>query len=97
MQAKINELIAFLNTERPKSAPHEVQTLQRYYRIVTERSAYCFVVKRDFENKTVGAVKAGDLMFPKSWSQPAKHPRGNLFNRDTWDGAFGEWSMACLR
>lgn len=97
MESNIKELLEFLQTKR-KEGTFTVDELKRYHRIVYDnRDAYCFVVKEDFRNKTVGTVKAGDLMFPKHWSQPAKHPRGNLFDRNSWDDAFGKNSMTYLR
>jgi len=97
MEEKIRELLEFLETKNPEGQ-FTVDQLKRYHRIVDDnRAAHCFIVKEDFSNKTVGSVKAGDLMFPKTWSQPAKHPRGNLFDLDSWDGAFGKRSMTYLR
>ncbi|MCP3940639.1 MAG: hypothetical protein GY710_04045 [Desulfobacteraceae bacterium] len=97
MDEKIKELLKFLQVKNPEES-YTVDNLRRYHRIIDDnRAAYCFIVKEDFSNKTVGNVKAGDLMFPKTWSQPARHPRGNLFNRESWGGAFGKNSMTYLR
>ena len=80
-------------------APYAIQETVKYYRIVAQkdRSAHCFVVKEDFSNKTIGSVRSGDLMKPATYTCPAKHPRGNLFDRDSWEEAFTEWGMKYLR
>lgn len=98
MEEELKELLNFLNTKRPKLSPYTIEELVMYHRIVSQdRSAHCFVVKEDFENKTVGSVKMGDLLYPKTWHQPAKHPRGNLFDKKTWETAFEEWGMKMLK
>jgi hypothetical protein len=61
----------------------------KYIRIVCisygSRSAYGFI------NKT-----NGDFLKSASWNAPAKHPRGNLFNKETWTNA-GPYSFSYLR
>lgn len=49
---------------------------------VTGKSVYAFVAAKDFENKTLGKIKTGDIHKPASWSAPAKHARGNVFADD---------------
>lgn len=45
-------------------------------------SIYAFIAVTNFENRTLGKIKAGDIHKPASFSQPAKHGRGNLFEPD---------------
>lgn len=98
---KIKMLIKFLNLKRPSCGPYRYEETSKYYRIVGSPnnkydSVYCFIVKNDFENKSIGNVKSGDFLYPSTWSQPAKHPRGNLNDYLSWDGAFGKWGMNTL-
>ncbi len=44
------------------------------------QSIHSFIATRDFSNRTLGDVKAGDVMKPASWKAPAKHARGNVFD-----------------
>ena len=44
-----------------------------------------FIRKSDGEHKGV-PVRCGDIMKAATWAQPAKHPRGNIFNKDPWVG-----------
>ena len=97
MIEEIDELMNFLNIERRKLAPYYYDETKRYYRVIhQDRAAHCFIVKEDFENKTLGKMKAGDLMMPATYNQPAKHARGSIFDKETWESAFGEWGMKLL-
>lgn len=97
MDHKLDELIDFLDNNRLVGAPYTLLEQKRYYKIISAGAVYCFIVKEDFSNKHIGAVRKGDLLKPSSRNIPAKHPRGNLFNRDSWDKAFGAYSMLYLR
>jgi hypothetical protein len=67
----------------------ELEYGSKYIRIVRisygSRSAYGFI------NKT-----NGDFLKSASWKAPAKHPRGNLFNKETWANA-GPYGFSYLR
>lgn len=93
----IDSLMDWLNKNRPNLSPYACHETKRYFRIINNhRGAHCFVAKEAFENKTVGKICAGDLLMPKSYDQPAKHARGDLFDESTWDSAFGPWGMRLL-
>ena len=62
----------------------------------TSRSVYCFVALKDIETKTLGKVKRGDIHKAATWSAPAKHSRGNVFNRESWS-CCGAYGVAYLR
>jgi len=44
------------------------------------RSVHSFVAKKEISTKTLGKVPLGSIMKAASWSQPARHPRGSIFN-----------------
>lgn len=46
------------------------------------QKVYCFIALKDFENKALGAIKAGDIHMAATWKQPAKHARGSVFAND---------------
>jgi hypothetical protein len=46
------------------------------------KSVYCFV--RKSENASKGSL-VGDILKAASWSAPAKHARGNIFNENRMD------------
>lgn len=48
----------------------------------TRKQIYAFVALADNTTKTLGTLKAGDVMKPATWKAPAKHARGNIFNPD---------------
>ncbi len=63
----------------------------------TERECiYAFVAMVDFANKTMGVVHAGGVYKPASYKLPAKHARGNVLHKDTWNCA-GPNGIAYLR
>ena len=95
MDKLINKLTNWLNKERPNLKPYTWSWKpKRYYRIIdSNQGAYCFIAKEDFENKTVGKVKAGDILMASTYTQPAKHARGNLFDQTSWESAFGPWGV----
>lgn len=99
----IEQLVDWLNKNRSKNGQHYAvdSTPMRYWRIVAYRgSGDCvcgFVSKEHFINKTMGPVKAGDILYPKSWSQPAAHARGNLWQQDTWEDAFDEYGVKAMK
>ena len=40
---------------------------------------FAFIALKDFENKTLGVVRQGDIFKPASYEAPAKTARGNIF------------------
>ena len=65
---------AYMNANSPRlSKPvFELEELKVRWRILRDRSAFAFVDK-----------KTGDVLKPASWSAPAKHARGNIFDEST--------------
>lgn len=63
----------------------------------SQTSVYCFIAHRDYSTKGLGQVKAGQVFKAASWNAPAKHARGDLFDRSTWDKCFGEFGVAYLK
>lgn len=97
VEEKTIGLIQWLTLYRPKLVPYSSSETPRYIRIIDgNKSAYCFIVRADFETKTLGDLKAGDLLYPAAFSAPAKKVRGSLFSPDGWDKIFGEWGMERL-
>ena len=47
----------------------ELKEGKRYSKIVVNNAAFCFIDKT-----------TGDVLKPASWSAPAKHARGNIFD-----------------
>ena len=48
------------------------------------RSVYGFVCLQDYETKTLGKLKAGDIHKAATWKAPAKHKRGSVLDEATW-------------
>ncbi|UPT95459.1 hypothetical protein J4G48_0040610 [Bradyrhizobium barranii subsp. apii] len=64
----------------------ELQELQIRYRILRDRSAFAFVDKA-----------TGDVLKAASWSKPAKHARGNVFDTHNGLAKIGPYGPAYLR
>jgi len=47
-----------------------------------QQSAYALIAMNDGFNKTVGLYKKGDIFKAATWSSPAKHVRGNIFDEN---------------
>ena len=62
---------------------------RKFIKIIEDRSVWGFVAKADGTHKGL-PMKEGDVFRPASWSQAAKHTRGNVFadKQDyfTWSG-----------
>lgn len=97
--AEIEVLVHWLTENRSKLVGYGYKRLNKFYRITSGNngSSYCFVAEYDFRNKALGEVHAGDIFMPASWSQPAKHKRGSLYDPATWDKCFGEYGVNYLR
>jgi hypothetical protein len=80
----------YMEEQFPKNDREEIEALEggRYIRIIKNRggyrSAYCFVDKTN-----------GDILKAASWAAPAKHARGNIFDKTTWKnvGPYGAVSL----
>ena len=59
---------------------------RRYMKVVREGSVHCFV-----------DTTTGDVLKAASWSAPAKHARGNIFDEKNGLGWMGEYGPAYLR
>jgi len=68
--------------------PYEPLTVKKgnkLMKIIDGSSVWAFVSMFEGEHKGV-PIKKGDLMKPATWSQAAKHPRGNIFDgTDKWE------------
>lgn len=66
---------------------HEVRYGKKYAKIVHDGAAYAFL------------DSAGNIYMPASWSQPARHIRGNVFSDANYSvgKAFGEYGVVYLR
>ena len=61
------------------------------------RSVYAFIRLTDGANKTLGAMKSGDIHKPATYKAPAKHARGNVFSDDFGASCAGLYGIAYLR
>ena len=59
---------------------------RRYIKVIRGGSVHCFVDRTN-----------GDVLKAASWKAPAKHARGNLFDKDNGLGSMGEFGPAYLR
>ena len=98
----IKDVLKFIQdkfTEKDRS--YSVEELVNYYRIKMnhygQTSVYAFVSLKDFSNKNLGEVKKGDIFKPAGWSQPAKHARGSMLDKTTWDKCFTQYGVVYLR
>ena len=68
--------------------PYEPLTVKKgnkLMKIIDGTSVWAFVSMFDGEHKGV-PIKKGDLLKPATWSQAAKHSRGNIFDgTDKWE------------
>lgn len=46
---------------------------------VFSNSAFCFIALQDVSNRTLGEVKAGDVLKAAGWKAPARGKRGTIF------------------
>ena len=97
---EINEFVAYLNnTHGNDSRSFDFIEGKVYYKITTytnNTSVYAFIPKADIDNKSIGKASKGSLLKPAGWNAPAKHARGNVFDKDTWNNA-GVYSLAYLK
>ena len=88
IELKIIDLVSELTTKYGGYG-FNYEQLNKYYRITRGsnygKSAYAFVAKMDFSTKGLGIVKSGDILKPATWRAPAKHARGSVLDKSTWD------------
>ena len=68
-----------------KKLNFEVKEGKKYIKIIRDNGVHCFIVKEN-DNK----FNKGDILFPASWSTPAKNQaRGNVLTgfKIEWTGA----------
>lgn len=89
-----NHEVARFHEERHPSVKHEKLEIRKgrvFDKIVNINeegrvcSAWGFIRKTDGLHKGI-SVACGDIMMAATWKQPAKHPRGNIFNEHPWLG-----------
>lgn len=67
------------NYSHKEYTPLTIKKGQKYMKIIDEGSVWGFVSM--WEGVMKGSlVCVGDLLKPATWSQPAKHSRGNIFD-----------------
>lgn len=87
---KANDLYMADNGDYDKTTTHVAEYLSdKWCRITTCRGSagncvYAFVALDDYENKTLGKVRRGDIHKAATLKAPAKHARGSV-----WDDNFG--------
>ena len=65
---------------------HETPRYFKVFKIVKDlHKLYGFVSKENFESTATGKIVPGDILRPRRHQTPAKHSRGNLFNKKTWN------------
>lgn len=99
IEGHLANLLRFLAENRPKTGSYQIRESKKFYKVVSFHGgehAYCFISKESRTTKYLGEIKQGDLLYPASWTAPAKHSRGSLFDPETWELAFEEWGMKTL-
>ena len=95
---EVHGLVGWLNNNFP-SQKFDFEPGNKFYKITTapfgQKSVYAFIAMDNFENKKLGQVVQGDIFKPATWSQPAKHKRGTLYDQNTWV-CFGKYSVQYL-
>jgi hypothetical protein len=68
--------------------PIKIKKGRKFMKLISESSVWGFVSMFDGIHDGV-TIKKGDLMKPASWSKPAKHSRGNIFDGTAKYSYFG--------
>jgi len=92
----IEELMEYLKERFPNN-DFKLTHTRKYHKIANGDSVYCFIAIGDSNTKSLGYIKMGDLLKPASWKTPAKHARGNIFDKASWENAFNQYGMNYLK
>ena len=70
--------------------------------VVKRGRRYAKIVQKDYPESAGSAwafidTQNGNVLKPASWSAPAKHARGNIFDDHNGLGCIGPWGPAYLR
>ena len=85
--ASVAGLLNDINMKYHKSFPNGKNMVlslvagRKFVKVVNENSVWGFIAKKDGEHKGL-PMKVGDVFKPASWRAPAKHTRGNIFNKN---------------
>ena len=83
----MDNLLNNINTDYHKGFPKNKDMVlslvagRKFVKVVNENSVWGFVAKKDGEHKGL-PMKAGDVLKAASWRAPAKHTRGNIFDKN---------------
>ena len=83
----MNNLLNNINTNYHKGFPKNKDMVlslvagRKFVKVVNENSVWGFVAKKDGVHKGL-PMKAGDVLKAAGWSAPAKHTRGNIFDKN---------------
>ena len=95
MRELVDQLEGHLNT-LVYNGPIEVRETPKYYKMYTKTSIYCFIAKEEIDNKSIGYAAKGSIMMPAGCNVPAKHARGNVYDKETWK-CCEKYSVAYIR
>ena len=83
----MDNLLNNINTDYHKGFPKNKDMVlslvagRKFVKVVNENSVWGFVAKKDGVHKGL-PMKAGDVLKAAGWSAPAKHTRGNIFDKN---------------
>ena len=83
----MDNLLNNINTDYHKGFPKNKDMVlslvagRKFVKVVNENSVWGFVSKKDGVHKGL-PMKAGDVLKAAGWSAPAKHTRGNIFDKN---------------
>ena len=83
----MDNLLNNINTDYHKGFPSNKDMVlslvagSKFVKVVNENSVWGFVAKKDGVHKGL-PMKAGDVLKAASWRAPAKHTRGNIFDKN---------------
>jgi len=83
----MDNLLNNINTDYHKGFPKNKDMVlslvagSKFIKVINENSVWGFVAKKDGVHKGL-PMKAGDVLKAASWRAPAKHTRGNIFDKN---------------
>ena len=83
----MDNLLNNINTNYHESFPSNKDMVlslvagSKFIKVINENSVWGFVAKKDGVHKGL-PMKAGDVLKAASWRAPAKHTRGNIFDKN---------------